>query len=143
MKKKITKIVVIISIATTSIFTFGFSDSYFEVSKNLDIFATLFRELNITNNKINKHLNTYSPQKIENTFNELTNSLRSLKESNQLINKEKEHYQLTIEKMQLQLERADRRNTLIMELMSIKGGWGTKDSTRLKAIEQELIQYAR
>ncbi|MBL4668687.1 MAG: S41 family peptidase [Flavobacteriales bacterium] len=47
MKKKITKIVVIISIATTSIFTFGFSDSYFEVSKNLDIFATLFRELNI------------------------------------------------------------------------------------------------
>ena len=47
MKKKITKIVVIISIATTSIFTFGISDSYFEVSKNLDIFATLFRELNI------------------------------------------------------------------------------------------------
>ncbi|NQX97832.1 MAG: S41 family peptidase [Flavobacteriales bacterium] len=47
MKKQITKIVVIISIATTSIFTFGFSDSYFEVSKNLDIFATLFRELNI------------------------------------------------------------------------------------------------
>ncbi|PCJ23395.1 MAG: peptidase S41 [Flavobacteriales bacterium] len=47
MKKQITKIVVIISIATTSIFTFGFADSYFEVSKNLDIFATLFRELNI------------------------------------------------------------------------------------------------
>jgi carboxyl-terminal processing protease len=47
MKKQITKIVVIISIATTSIFTFGFVDSYFEVSKNLDIFATLFRELNI------------------------------------------------------------------------------------------------
>jgi carboxyl-terminal processing protease len=47
MKKQITKIVVIISITTTSIFTFGFVDSYFEVSKNLDIFATLFRELNI------------------------------------------------------------------------------------------------
>ncbi|MBL4593220.1 MAG: S41 family peptidase [Flavobacteriales bacterium] len=47
MKKQITKIVVIISIATTSIFTFGFADSYFEVSKNLDIFSTLFRELNI------------------------------------------------------------------------------------------------
>jgi len=47
MKKRITKIVVIISIATTSIFTLGFADSYFEVSKNLDIFATLFRELNI------------------------------------------------------------------------------------------------
>ncbi|MCO6500745.1 MAG: S41 family peptidase [Vicingus serpentipes] len=47
MKKQIAKIVVIISIATTSIFTLGFTDSYFEVSKNLDIFATLFRELNI------------------------------------------------------------------------------------------------
>lgn len=47
MKKQITKIVVIISIAITSIFTLGFTDSYFEVSKNLDIFATLFRELNI------------------------------------------------------------------------------------------------
>jgi len=48
MKKHITKIVVIISIVTTSIFTLGFTDnSYFEVSKNLDIFATLFRELNI------------------------------------------------------------------------------------------------
>ncbi len=47
MKKGITKIVVIISLATTSIFSFGFVESYFEVSKNLDIFATLFRELNI------------------------------------------------------------------------------------------------
>ena len=47
MKKQFTKIVVIISIATTSIISLGFVDSYFEVSKNLDIFATLFRELNI------------------------------------------------------------------------------------------------
>ena len=47
MKKRFTKIVVIISLAITSIFTVGFTDSYFEVSKNLDIFATLFRELNI------------------------------------------------------------------------------------------------
>ncbi|PCI93815.1 MAG: peptidase S41 [Flavobacteriales bacterium] len=47
MKKRITKIVTIISIVITSIFTVGFTDSYFEVSKNLDIFATLFRELNI------------------------------------------------------------------------------------------------
>ncbi len=47
MKKRITKIVAIISIATISITSFGFADSYFEVSKNLDIFATLFRELNI------------------------------------------------------------------------------------------------
>jgi len=48
MKRHIRKIVVIITIATTSIFTIGFTESsYFEVSKNLDIFATLFRELNI------------------------------------------------------------------------------------------------
>jgi carboxyl-terminal processing protease len=48
MKKHISKIVVIITLATTSIFTVGFTESsYFEVSKNLDIFATLFRELNI------------------------------------------------------------------------------------------------
>lgn len=47
MKKHFTKLVVIITITTTSIFTLGFADSYFEVSKNLDIFATLFRELNI------------------------------------------------------------------------------------------------
>jgi len=47
MKKQITKIVAIISIAITSIFSFGFVEDYFEVSKNLDIFATLFRELNI------------------------------------------------------------------------------------------------
>jgi len=47
MKKRITRIVAIISIAAISITSFGFADSYFEVSKNLDIFATLFRELNI------------------------------------------------------------------------------------------------
>jgi len=47
MKKQITKIVAITTIAITSIFTVGFTDGYFEVSKNLDIFATLFRELNI------------------------------------------------------------------------------------------------
>jgi len=48
MKKHIRKIVVIITIAITSIFTVGFTDSsYFEISKNLDIFATLYRELNI------------------------------------------------------------------------------------------------
>ncbi len=47
MKKRVTKIAAIVSIAITSIFTVGFTESYFEVSKNLDIFATLFRELNI------------------------------------------------------------------------------------------------
>jgi carboxyl-terminal processing protease len=34
-------------ITTGGIFSFSFTDNYFEVSKNLDIFATLFRELNI------------------------------------------------------------------------------------------------
>jgi carboxyl-terminal processing protease len=46
MKK--TKLVVIaLLIGVSSFLTLGFVDSYFEVSKNLDIFATLFRELNI------------------------------------------------------------------------------------------------
>lgn len=38
---------VIALIGGSSIFTWGFTDNYFELSKNLDIFATLFRELNI------------------------------------------------------------------------------------------------
>jgi carboxyl-terminal processing protease len=47
MKNRISKIVLIVSIAISSVVSVGFVDSYFEVSKNLDIFATLFRELNI------------------------------------------------------------------------------------------------
>ena len=47
MKKRIAKIIVIVSVALTSVVSVGYVDSYFEVSKNLDIFATLFRELNI------------------------------------------------------------------------------------------------
>lgn len=48
MKKRITKITLIIALAMSSIFSVGYAtDSYFEISKNLDIFATLFRELNI------------------------------------------------------------------------------------------------
>lgn len=47
MKKRISKIVLVVGIAMSSIFSVGYVDSYFEVSKNLDIFATLFRELNI------------------------------------------------------------------------------------------------
>lgn len=38
---------VVASIAVASVVGFGFSDNYFEISKNLDIYATLFRELNI------------------------------------------------------------------------------------------------
>ncbi|MBW6482050.1 MAG: S41 family peptidase [Vicingaceae bacterium] len=47
MIKKIKKQILIVSIALTGFFSLGFADSYFEISKNLDIFATLFRELNI------------------------------------------------------------------------------------------------
>jgi carboxyl-terminal processing protease len=47
MKKYFKKISVVLAILIASISFSAFSDSYFEVSKNLDIFATLFRELNI------------------------------------------------------------------------------------------------
>ena len=45
--KKIKKLVLIISLVTTSIFSMSFVDNYFEISKNLDIFTTLYRELNV------------------------------------------------------------------------------------------------
>lgn len=47
MTQKFKKYILIVSITLASVFSVGFVDSYFEVSKNLDIFATLFRELNI------------------------------------------------------------------------------------------------
>lgn len=45
--KKVKKYALIISIVFTSVFSVGFVDNYFEISKNLDIFTTLFKELNI------------------------------------------------------------------------------------------------
>ncbi|NQY08041.1 MAG: S41 family peptidase [Flavobacteriales bacterium] len=45
--KKIRNKVLLVSIVLTSLISFSFVDVYFEASKNLDIFATLFRELNI------------------------------------------------------------------------------------------------
>jgi carboxyl-terminal processing protease len=36
-----------IALSTTAIITWGFKTDYFEISKNLDIFATLFREVNM------------------------------------------------------------------------------------------------
>lgn len=45
--KQIKKLVLIISVVVTSIFSMGFVDNYFEISKNLDIFTTLYRELNV------------------------------------------------------------------------------------------------
>ena len=47
MTQRLKKYILIVSITLASVFSVGFVDSYFEVSKNLDIFATLFRELNI------------------------------------------------------------------------------------------------
>lgn len=41
------KFIIIACISLGAIFTFNFSHDYFEVSKNLDIFNTLYRELNI------------------------------------------------------------------------------------------------
>ena len=41
------KYIIIFSLCLVSFFTFNFSKDYFEVSKNLDVFNTLYRELNI------------------------------------------------------------------------------------------------
>ncbi|TAL60078.1 MAG: S41 family peptidase [Bacteroidetes bacterium] len=46
MLKRIRKWILIISIPLATALSFGFVDSYFELSKNLDVFATLLRELN-------------------------------------------------------------------------------------------------
>ncbi len=44
--KKLKLTIVALSIGAASFLSYGFSDYYFEVSKNLDIFSTLFKELN-------------------------------------------------------------------------------------------------
>jgi len=44
--KKLKLTLIALSIGLASFLSFGFSDYYFEVSKNLDIFSTLFKELN-------------------------------------------------------------------------------------------------
>jgi carboxyl-terminal processing protease len=46
LKKKKT-ILIIAFAATVSVFSYSFVDEYFEVSKNLDIYASVFREVNI------------------------------------------------------------------------------------------------
>jgi carboxyl-terminal processing protease len=47
LNNKIRRYFVIIAFVITAGLTFSFVDNYFEVSKNLDIYATLFRELNL------------------------------------------------------------------------------------------------
>lgn len=45
--KRIGIIIIVFCISVFSFISFGFVDNYFEISKNLDIFATLFREVNV------------------------------------------------------------------------------------------------
>ncbi len=47
MRKRIRLYVAVILVGISAFSVFSFSDDYFEISRNLDIFATLFRELNI------------------------------------------------------------------------------------------------
>lgn len=46
MKKKFKLIILAISLAITSVVSVGYVDNYFEIAKNLDIFTTLYKELN-------------------------------------------------------------------------------------------------
>ncbi len=46
MKKKFKLIILSLSLLITSFVSVGFVDNYFEISKNLDIFTTLYKELN-------------------------------------------------------------------------------------------------
>ena len=45
--KKIKKYTLIVSLSLASIISLGFVDNFFEISKNLDIFSSLYKELNI------------------------------------------------------------------------------------------------
>lgn len=47
MKIRMKKFLLVCVIAIASIFSFGFVESYFELSKNLDIFSTVYREINV------------------------------------------------------------------------------------------------
>jgi len=47
ISRRIRLLVAATIIGSVSLLTFGFKDDFFEVSKNLDIFATLFREVNL------------------------------------------------------------------------------------------------
>ena len=46
MKKKFKLIILTFSLLITSFISVSFVDNYFEISKNLDIFTTLYKELN-------------------------------------------------------------------------------------------------
>ncbi len=46
MKNKFKVLVLVVSLGVTSIFSTSFVDNYFEIAKNLDIFTTLYKQLN-------------------------------------------------------------------------------------------------
>ena len=46
MYKKIKRLLIIFLICIISVISVGYSDKYFEISKNLDVFVTLYKELN-------------------------------------------------------------------------------------------------
>ena len=46
MKKNFKLLILAFSLGITSIISIGFVDNYFEIAKNLDIFTTLYKELN-------------------------------------------------------------------------------------------------
>ena len=46
MKKKLKILLLACVLAVTSVLSVGFTDSYFEIAKHLDIFTTLYKELN-------------------------------------------------------------------------------------------------
>ena len=46
MKKKYKRVILSLSLAAASVVSIGFVDNYFEIAKNLDIFTTLYKELN-------------------------------------------------------------------------------------------------
>jgi len=45
--RKIRIIIASACIAAVSVFSYSFKEDYFELSKNIDIFVTLFREVNM------------------------------------------------------------------------------------------------
>jgi carboxyl-terminal processing protease len=47
MKKRLRNLTILVLLSSTVVLSLRFSDSYFQISKNLDIFGSLYRELNV------------------------------------------------------------------------------------------------
>jgi len=46
MKKRIKFLIIVLSLGITSMFATGLIENYFEISKNLDVFTSIYKELN-------------------------------------------------------------------------------------------------